>query len=171
MNLWSCGGICAIGLAATACADQDDRIVIGYFEVAATLVEKCADTGLLAAPEQSSLTVHLQRFGTMLHWDHGDGLLLGTFDEVESSFSLEQSLWVDVRESEELPECEIERRLAIQGALRGSAGSYQGFDGAMRHDYVPTETSVCDDLLQGAQPLADALPCAVAFELYAELAD
>src|SRR5262245_55672337 len=110
--------LCAALLVLAGCASEGERIVIGYFQIKATRTEACSETGLPAAPEQTTLHAHLQRFGTMLQWDDGTGLKVGEYLPDKRSFEVPFSIFVDMREGrKDLPPCRIERRMLIAGQL------------------------------------------------------
>jgi hypothetical protein len=160
--------LCALPL--TACADSASS-GLGIYQVTASQTTSCATEGLLAAPNEMLLSAHLRRVGTSLHWDDGRGLLIGPYDEDDSSFVVEQSILVDMREDPEsdLPSCKIWRFLTIDAALTGaSPQDLDTVEGEMSYAYDPTVGSSCDDLLSGPTPLAKELPCTATFELSGE---
>src|SRR5262245_12367406 len=113
MRGWWCA---ALFIGVLGCASEEDRVVIGFFAIEGTLTDKCAEAGLLAAPEKTSLRAYLQRFDTMIHWDDGSGVKMGQYSITAHSFEIEHSVFVDMRQDQtgdELPDCTMERRQVI----------------------------------------------------------
>jgi hypothetical protein len=133
----------------------------------------CADTGLLAAPEEVNMRVSIRLVGgTGLHWDHGDGIMMGVVD-AEKSFTVSRYLRVDVEQPTEdnASPCAIERRLTVEGRLEGFPdvdGTYASFEATMRNDYQAFDETACADYLEGDEPLAEELPCAVSYAVEGE---
>jgi hypothetical protein len=150
-----------------AASGEDDA----RFVVQASLVESCAEAGLLAAPPSQTLHVWLRQVtASSMHWDDGSGRLVGSYDPSSRLFVVEHELVFDMRapESEE-PPCSIVRAMRIEGTLDGEpVEAAKGFEGTERMDYLPTEGSACGDLLTGEGAIAESLPCAVSFDLVAE---
>jgi hypothetical protein len=141
------------------------------FAVAASLVESCSEAGLLAAPPSQTLHVWLRQVTTRtMHWDDGGGRLVGSYDPTSRLFVIERQLTVDMRAAGSVePPCSIVRSMRIEGTLDSApVESAAGFEGVQRIDYLPTDGSSCDDLLEGDVPVAASLPCAVAYDLVAE---
>ncbi len=161
--------LAAIALVATGCvADEFDSPYARYGAVA-ELKESCGTAGLLAAPDAMKLGVGIRLVsGRAVHWDHGEGIMMGTLDNL-GSFSVSRFLRVDMREGDaEAPSCYVERDMIIDGVLLGnpdSAGTYDEFEGAMRYVYRAYGGSDCSDLLEGPEAIADELPCTVSYDL------
>lgn len=153
--------LAALGVGGCATAEVDQ---LGWYEVEATRQESCAETGLLAAPETYTMRVYLQGLSESgILWDDGTQRLQGL--RQGNRFELGHLLVVDMREGldESMP-CRIERALRIEGEIDDS-GDEEQLAGTLDLVYTPVTGSVCDDLLTGPEPLADTLPCTVAFEL------
>jgi hypothetical protein len=161
---------CALGL--LACAEAEDSISSGRFQVEAARTKSCGDVGLLASPAEQSYVVTLRRVSSkMLQWDDGKNLLSCLLEADGLTFAEQSSMSVDMRADEEpsdKPPCVVRRADLLSGVLQGtSATSATGFEATMSYEFVPTEGSSCDDLLTGAEPIADTLPCTLEYELTA----
>ena len=162
--------VCALGL--LACAKAEDSISIGRFQVAAARTKTCGDVGLLGSPAEQSYVVVLRLVSSkMVQWDDGKNLLSCLLEADGLTFSERSSMSVDMRADEEgggEPPCVVQRNDLLSGALQGvSAPSATGFEATMSYEFVPTEGSSCEDLVTGAEPIADALPCTLEYELTA----
>jgi len=147
------------------------------FITEATRTESCGDAGLLASAPAMELNVNLRFVSEhVVQWDDGSGMLVGDFAPVEHAFQILEQRQVDMRTDDALygpdgtplPDCSILRQRQITAVLDGTAPEdYAGFSGQLIYAYGPTEGSSCGDLLQGAAPIANALPCTVAYDLAA----
>ncbi len=164
----------ALALSFTGCVGEQDPASLGRFKVEATLTESCAETGLLAAPAERSFVVHLRRVSDhSMHWNDGEDILYCSLGDDGRSFTAERHLQVDVRADDpaDKPPCEIDRIYIVEGELRelDGKGFPNSFVGSTRYEYTPAVGSSCDDLLQGSDAIAASLPCAVGYDLDAEL--
>lgn len=159
--------VCAGGL--PACLDSSAEI-LGNYLVTGTLTETCAETGLLAVPDQHGLVVTLTQVGTSLHWREGQRLLIGSIDE-QRSFEVEGYLHVNMRQDTpdaDLPPCYIDRWELKTGELDYEDGACSGFSGQLIFHMEPSDGSDCSDLMTGSEPLATELPCDVVYDVEAE---
>jgi hypothetical protein len=150
-----------------AASGEDDA----RFAVAASLVEGCAEAGVLAAPASQTLHVWLRQVTTgSMHWDDGSGRLIGTYEPSSRQFVVERQVLIDMRtEDSTEPPCSIVRAMRIEATLDGApVETANGFEGIERIDYLPTDGSSCGDLLVGDAAIAESLPCAVSYDLVAE---
>ncbi len=165
----------AIGLgmlpALGGCLAEEGQAPFALYSASAKKTESCGGGGLLAAPEQIVMRISIRLIGgTGLHWDQGEGLLMGVVDD-RGAFAVSNYLTVNLREADdEQPGCVVERRMIVEGILKGNPGvegTYQAFDATMRNDYQAYDGTGCDDFLQGEQRIADELPCTVSYNLNA----
>ena len=160
---------CVLGL--LACTKADPSASIGRFEVQATRTQSCGDVGLLASPAAQTYVVTLRRVSSkMMQWDDGKNLLSCFLEPDGVTFSEQSTMSVDMRAEDDadLPPCVVRRSDLLSGVLQGkSASSATGFEATMSYEFAPTEGSSCDDLLSSAEPIAEALPCTLEYELTA----
>jgi hypothetical protein len=159
-----------------ACGGQSDSDSWGRFTVTAERTQSCGDAGLLGSAATMSYVVHLQHVGDdWLHWDDGSEVLILALDSTELSFSLRRTMIFDMRlggDNPDAPPCYIDRFDELDGVLEGTeAEGFKGFSGTVNYGFTPQADSICSDLLQGPEPIANSLPCAIAYDLQAELAD
>lgn len=154
----------------TGCVADDNEAPFAFYSATGKRTKSCGDQGLLASPEAIEMRVTIRLVGgSGFHWDHGDGLSMGTFDNA-GGFFVTRFLRVDTREGDEAePDCVIDRRTVIEGVLVGNPdpdGTYETFDGEMRFEYEPYDpTSECSHLLEGEDRIADTLPCTVSYDI------
>jgi hypothetical protein len=165
-----CAGFALAAGGLIGCAQASDE-QDGRFLVTASLIEGCAEGGLLAAPPTQSLHVWIRQVSERsLHWDDGGGRLVGSYEPESRTFVVERHLVVDMREAEtDAPPCSILKAMQVEATLTSSpVDTASGFEGEERIDYLPTDGSSCDDLVTGEGAIATALPCTVRYELVAE---
>jgi hypothetical protein len=154
---------------ALACK-ADDQAAIGRFEVNASLVESCGETGLLAAPPVQQYSVHLRRVGTSIHWEGRSDLQILVLAGDGRTFRHHGSMTVDMRQGSAVADtapCIIERVDLTECIFDAAPDLAAGFSGSERHDFAPLDGSECTDLLAGPEAIAEALPCAIEYELEA----
>lgn len=158
----------AVLLALSACK-QSNGVTLGLYLAEGTRVDSCGDAGVLGSTPSISWRVHLRRVGdSALHWNHGDGLIIGKVD-AEDHFALSYFARIDMRQGDtKQPTCLVERLLTIEGDMWGATGGYEGFDALLQNQYAITADSSCDDLLDGPEAIADEMPCVVSYEVEAE---
>ena len=159
---------CALALCACAQADPADSL--GRFEVKAARTQSCGDSGLLGSLEQQTYVVALRRISSkVLEWETGSTALMLSLDPDGVTFTGVGGTEANMRtgkEPEGTPPCMIQRTDALDGTLAGTASAgYSGFEGTVSYAYAPTDGSSCGDLLTGSDPIADALPCTLEYEL------
>jgi hypothetical protein len=166
----ACAACASCAFALCACAKADPADSLGRFEVKATRTQSCGDGGLLGSPEQQTYVVALRRVSSnILQWDTASAALLLSLEADGVTFIGEGGTEVDMRtgkEPEGTPPCVIQRSDSLDGTLAGSASAgYSGFEGTISYAYAPTDGSSCGDLLTGSDPIADALPCTLEYDL------
>ena len=158
---------------------DDDPLAVGRFEVQATRTESCGDAVVLASPTFATFSVYLRKTSdTILLWDDGhkrwplardsDGtfvastkvvMTMGTSDEPV----VEEDLWDPDPEPEpEGASCVMQRIDALAVDLFEDA-----FEGTLLHTFGVQDGSDCGAIAAGPPPLADTLPCTVAYDLAA----
>jgi hypothetical protein len=161
----------ALSLALVGCTHQVDEGAIGRFQINASRSESCGDAGVLGSTAQRAFVVHLRRSSeSTLQWNENGAITYLGLEGDGVTFLGESTRRVDMRAGAEgFPPCTIERHDELGGVLEGPAvGPVTGFKGSMRFGYTPVDGSSCDDLTVGPEAIAEALPCAIGYELVAE---
>jgi hypothetical protein len=163
--------VTGLGLLATVsgCLADEDEAPFAIYSAKGLMTENCGETGLLAGPEQLALRIGIRLVGgTGLHWDHGDGLIMGVIDD-RGGFAMSRFMRIVVGEgNEDEPECLVERIMNISGTLVGNVdedGTFRNFDAIMTNEYKTYDGSDCAGLLEGDEKVADELPCNVNYDL------
>ncbi|RLB57322.1 MAG: hypothetical protein DRI90_18105 [Deltaproteobacteria bacterium] len=160
----------------TACSGESEGVSWGRFTVTAERTQSCGDGVLLGSAATMSYPVHLRRVGDeWLHWDDGSEVLVLALNLAESSFSLQRTMSFDMRFGDDNPDalpCYVQRFDELEGVLEGTeAEGFESFAGSVNYGFTPLADSSCADLLQGPEPIADTLPCTIAYDLVAERAE
>ena len=172
-----------LGFALSGCTvEKDDPLSIGRFEVVATRTESCGDDVYLASPATETFWVFLRKTSaTVVLWDDGRDRWPLTLAE-DGSFAGAAEMWVAMdttyptgEPSEEPPDpweeegeppeeasCVMQRIDRVSGKLLEEA-----FEGTLEHAFAAATDSDCSPLMAPPLPLADSLPCRVAFDLEA----
>lgn len=166
--------LCSVGCT----LPKDDPNAIGRFEVLASRFESCGDQVALASPAQATFQVYLRKTSEeMLLWDdgrerwplakQGDGTFAGG-TRVAIAMDLGEPEVVEVLDlfdPDPEPEpagavCVMQRIDTLEVELLDDA-----FTGTLAHTFGVQDGSDCSAVMAGPPPLADSLPCAVAYDL------
>jgi hypothetical protein len=154
-----------------------DPLAIGRFQVEASRTESCGEAVVLASPAVATFSVYLRKTSDeTLLWDdgqkrwplarEGDGSFIGgasvvmTMDAGEKPLD-EEDFWdPDPDPDPASAGCVMQRIDSLVIDL-----SDETFAGTLSHTFGVQDGSDCSAVVAGPPPLADSLPCAVAFDL------
>lgn len=145
---------------------EDDPRSLGRFEVAMTQTESCGEGVLIETPAEQTMTVYLRRpsSGSLL-WVEREGVF-GLTMNPDGTFR--GDAWRTATFGEG-GDCRLSREDVLEGDFgSGDLDGVASFRGTMVNTFSALEDADCTDAMEASVPLADVLPCTLAYDLDAQ---